>query len=82
MINRMLSLCRVENTDLMLTQDHGNKIYVYISHKQKKKKFQTNTPELAQATGNVTVANALAVNADWRASLRKKEERALHTILS
>ena len=24
-------MCRVENTDLMLKWDHGNKIYVYIS---------------------------------------------------
>ena len=44
----------------------------------------TSIPQLAKATGNVTAANASAVDAtlNWRVLVRKKNARARHTILT
>ena len=41
----------------------------------------TSIPQLVKATGNVTAADASAVNANWRVLVRKKNARARHTIL-
>ena len=80
MVNGMLSMCTVENSYV----EEGSlrqEINVYILQAKKTRKDPTCISGLVKATGYVIVVDASAVNANWRASVRQNEERALHIIL-
>ena len=80
MVNGMLSMCTVENNYV----EEGSlrqEINVYILQAKKTRKDLTCISGLVKATGYVIVVDASAVNANWRASVRQNEERALHIIL-
>ena len=51
----------------MVTRD----LRSYFTSQKDKKKFQTDIPELVKATGNVTVADASAVNAELESFSKK-----------
>ena len=69
----MLSICRVENTYLMIRRNHSNKRFTFIFYRlktlKKKKKSQTCIPEFAKVTrannkATATVTSAVNVELD------------------